>query len=336
MRNITALLFILLFCQNSIAFEQPNVAMHSSLAKASLLLDIDNINDSFLVAVGERGHIIRSHDGVNWQQVDVPSNTTLTSVFFINELLGWAVGHDATILHSQDGGLSWQIQQSLPELERPLLDVAFKDELHGIAVGAYGIFFRTNNGGKSWQQEFHLSLLLKEDFDYLQELKSEDEQAYLDERGSLLPHFNHVFLDGRTVYLSGELGLLAKSNDLGKTWQRLAQIYQGSFYDIARTQLGNLLAVGLRGNIYRSLTNGTPWKRSIVSTTALLNSIVLAGEKQLFILGNNGTLLESKDDGQTFITHLQQDGKALLSGVAFRNLLVIASEVGIKSLKVVD
>lgn len=336
MRIVTALLFLLLSCQSSIALEQSSTAIQSKLAKNSLLLDIDNVNEQFLIAVGERGHIIRSIDGIHWQQVDAPSNTTLTSVFFVNELMGWAVGHDATILHSQDGGLSWQVQQSIPQLERPLLDVVFKDQLNGIAVGAYGMFFRTNDGGKHWQQEFHLSLLLPEDYEYLQELKNEDEQAFLDERGSLLPHFNRIFLDGRTVYLAGELGLLAKSNDLGKSWQRLAEIYQGSFFDIARTQQGNLLAVGLRGHIFRSLTNGSPWKHSEVATTALLNNIVLAGEKQLFILGNNGVLLESKDDGQAFITHLQPDGKGLLSGVVFKNKLIIASEVGIKSLKVVD
>jgi len=318
------------------AFEQNNSAIQSVLVKESLLLDIANIDDNFLIAVGERGHILRSSDGTNWQQVSAPTNTTLTSVFFINELLGWAVGHDATILHSNDGGMSWKIQQSLPTFERPLLDVSFIDELHGIAVGAYGMFFRTQDGGKNWQQEFHISLLLAEDLEYLEELKKEDEQAYLDERGNLLPHFNRILFDGSVAYLAGELGLLAKSNDLGKTWQRLDQIYQGSFYDIAKTQLGALVAVGLRGNIFRSSLNSTSWQQSPISTTALLNSIILTGDNHLFVLGNNGLLLESKDDGKTFVKHQQDDGKALLSGVIFKNRLIIASEVGIKSLKVVD
>ena len=34
-----------------------------------------------------------------------------------NANVGWAVGHDATILHTKDGGKNWTIQQFLPELD---------------------------------------------------------------------------------------------------------------------------------------------------------------------------------------------------------------------------
>jgi photosystem II stability/assembly factor-like uncharacterized protein len=34
------------------------------------------------VAVGQYGHILLSSDGDNWQQANVPLQTTLTSVFF--------------------------------------------------------------------------------------------------------------------------------------------------------------------------------------------------------------------------------------------------------------
>ncbi|MDX2370322.1 MAG: hypothetical protein QNK36_18255, partial [Colwellia sp.] len=75
-------------------------SVKAPLASQSLLLDITSIGQNKLVAVGERGHIIISTDGVNWQQANVPVQTTLTNVFFYNEQLGWAVGHDSTILHS--------------------------------------------------------------------------------------------------------------------------------------------------------------------------------------------------------------------------------------------
>ena len=67
------------------------------LAKSSLLLDIDVINNERLVAVGAYGHILFSNDGIDWQQANVPVKSTLTGVFFINDKLGWAVGHDAVI-----------------------------------------------------------------------------------------------------------------------------------------------------------------------------------------------------------------------------------------------
>ncbi len=80
------------------------------------------------------------------------------------------MGHDATILATQDGGLSWQQQFSSPELARPLLDVWFADSQNGIAVGAYGLFLRTTDGGQSWQKEFHPELLSQDDADYLADL----------------------------------------------------------------------------------------------------------------------------------------------------------------------
>ena len=86
-------------------------ATESALASKSLLLDISPIGKDKIVAVGQHGHILLSSDGENWQQANVPVQATLTSVYFLNDQLGWAVGHDATILHSQDGGLNWQVQQ---------------------------------------------------------------------------------------------------------------------------------------------------------------------------------------------------------------------------------
>lgn len=336
MRVMTGLIFCLFLSLVSKAEQQVTPAMMSPLAVKSMLFDVTNVEDKFMIAVGERGHILRAENLEDWQQMPVPTQTTLTAVTFVNSLLGWAVGHDGLILHTSDGGFTWQIQQFLPHQQKPLLDVAFINEQEGVALGAYGLFFRTLDGGLTWQQEFHTSLLSQDDLDYLEELKQEDEQTYLDERASILPHFNRIFLDGRTTYLVGEVGLIAKSNDFGKNWQRFDDIYHGSFFDVARTQQGNLLTVGLRGNSFRSLTNGSPWQKSETSVTTLLNSIVLATETQLFLLGNNGVLLESNDDGSTYTKHLQNDGKALLAGTVFNQQLVVASEVGIKVLQVIN
>ena len=307
-------------------------SMKAPLASQSLLLDITTVAQSKLVVVGQHGHILVSTDGVEWQQSSVPIQTTLTDVFFYDENLGWAVGHDATILHSKDGGLSWEVQLYKPTLEKPLLNVVFKTPLEGIAIGAYGLLFRTVDGGKTWESEFHSEFLLPDDAEYLAELKLEDEEAYLDEASSILPHFNRLMLDGRTLYMVGEIGLIAKSNDFGRKWQLFDEIYQGSFFDIARTMKGNLLVAGLRGHVFRSLKNGTPWQQRETNTMALINDIVLTNDDRIFLLGNNGTLLESNDDGQSYQLRSQRDGKALISGVWFNNKLIVVSGIGVKTI----
>lgn len=305
-------------------------SMIAPLASKSLLLDIVKVDQNFLVAVGEHGHILLSTDGQEWQQVNVPVQTTLTSVFFLNSQLGWAVGHDATILQTIDSGQTWEIQQYKPELEKPLLDIVFKSPLNGIAIGAYGLFFRTIDGGKTWLNEFHDEFLLPDDVDYLANLKQENEEAYFDEASSLLPHFNRLIIDEQVLYMVGEIGLIAKSNDFGLNWLFFNEIYKGSFFDLARTKKGHLLVAGLRGHVFRSIKNGMQWQKRTTNTTALINDIVLADNNRIFLLANNGILLESVDDGLNYRQRIQKDGKSLVSGVWFNNQLIVVSDVGIK------
>ena len=260
----------------------------------------------------------------------MPVQVTLTRVFFLNDQLGWAVGHDATILQSHDGGLNWQVQQYLPSLEKPLFDVYFKDAQQGIAVGAYGLVFRTIDGGITWKSEFHQEFLLADDIDYLNEVKAEDEAAYLDEIAFILPHFNGLVRDGHSLFLLGETGLLAKSDDFGVTWQQFDAFYQGSFFSLARTKNGKVLVAGLRGHVFRSDKANSQWDEIATVTTALLNDIVFANDQRIFILGNNGILLVSTDDGESFSKRPQQDGKTLIAGVWFKGKLIAVSDVGIK------
>src|SRR5690606_30443947 len=76
----------------------------------------------------------------------------------------WAVGHDGTILHSADGGLTWSVQRSdpwrapsddgqfNPRQGVPLLDVLMLDAQNGFAVGAYSLALRTGDGGRTWEE----------------------------------------------------------------------------------------------------------------------------------------------------------------------------------------
>lgn len=300
------------------------------LAKNSLLLDIVQ-SESQMMVVGERGHVLLSDDqGQNWQQVSVPTTATLTAVTSVGDSI-WAVGHDSIIIASKDAGKTWQVQQFLPDLERPLMDVAFFDTNHGIAIGSYGVFFRTTDGGENWTREYHTSFLHPDDQDYLEELKQEDEAFYLEEMASILPHLNRVNLDGEALLIAGETGLLAKSNDQGKSWERLESGYMGSFFDVAQTSKGEVLAAGLRGNIYRSNTSLDDWQRVESNTTATFNSIVkLSGEDEFLLVGNNGTLLwYSPDDKQLNQT---EDGKSVLNAVMNNGQITAVSAIGIKSL----
>ena len=64
----------------------------------------------------------------------------------------------------------------------------------------------------------------------------------------------------------------------------------------------------------------------------MINDIVLTNDDRIFLLANNGTLLESNDDGVSYRLRNQKDGKALIAGVWFNNQLIVVSDVGVKTI----
>lgn len=277
---------LLLISSLSVYAEQ---SFKAPLVKESLLLDITG-ND-FAVVVGERGHVLIKQSAGEFEQVIVPTQTTLTAVTVIDDKI-WAVGHDALILHSPDAGKSWEIQMNAPELDKPFLDVVFLNHNEGIAVGAYGLFFRTKNGGKSWDQELHGELVAPADREYLEEIRQEDEEFYQQELNFILPHINHVEQsDNGQLLMAGEAGLLAVSPDNGNTWQRLEIEYFGSFLDIKQLASGQYVAAGLRGNIFTS-PDGENWSALSTCSQATLNAILPAKDSISFI-GNNGMIIKA-------------------------------------------
>ena len=325
------LLTLLAALSFTVSAATPKPSLNSPLAAKSLLTDIVKTPEGW-VAAGSRGHVLLSQNGDDWQQASVPVNVLLTDVFFLDGKLGWAVGHDATIIHSTDGGKNWQVQQYAPELDKPLFGVHFKDAQNGLAFGAYGMFFRTSDGGKQWQKVFHDELLHPDDVEYLADLKQDDPEAYEDETAFLLPHFNRVLIEGERAWLAGEQGLLAASSDYGDTWHKVEPFYNGSFFDVARGNGQQLYVAGLRGNVFSGMdSNLDGFAKVDIPAGTSINRVVSVGNK-LVLVGNSGVLLTSHDGGKTLQNHLQSDGKAITGAVIDGERLILTSEVGIKVL----
>ncbi len=110
-------------------------AEHQPLVTESMLLDITRIGNTF-VAVGERGHVVTSTDGVKWTQAEiVPTRSTLTSIVSAGNRL-WAGGHDAVIITSGDKGKTWTRQFYDTDRQQAVMDIYFSDEDNGVAKGS--------------------------------------------------------------------------------------------------------------------------------------------------------------------------------------------------------
>jgi len=241
-----------------------------------------------LAAVGERGRIIVSEDhGRSWRYVPSPTEATLTAVHFVDDRLGFAVGHDATILRSDDSGVTWEKAHEAPGENAPLLDVWFADAGNGIAVGAYGLALRSTDGGRTWAR-----------------VRLDDGDRHLNAiAGSQ---------DGR-VFVVGEAGALFLSEDHGATWAALESPYAGSFFGALMLPDGSPLIFGLRGKVFRGSAKGVPWQPIASGTEASLLGGRWTAQRGMLLVGNDGLILESADadSGKTLSVVRTPDRRAI-------------------------
>jgi photosystem II stability/assembly factor-like uncharacterized protein len=286
-------------------------------AATSLLLD-GVVVDDLIVVVGSRGHILTSADrGVSWQQQPVPTRAMLTGVFFHDTQLGWAVGHDADILRTHDGGKTWQRVHHRPDEQRPLLDIWFSDDRNGLAVGAYGYYLTTNDAGDSWTaRELYPPGIAG----------GESYEDFFDF------HLNHISRSatGR-LYIAAEAGTILRSDDGGQTWSSLPSPYTGSFSGTLPLEDDSLLLFGLRGNLFRSENAGESWTRIPTNTVALLTDALKLSDGTLVITGMGGILLVSKDGGQHFSVQAREDRQGLSTILETPdNTLILVGEYGVQ------
>jgi hypothetical protein len=86
-----------------------------------------------------------------WTIISTVYTENLTSVFFRNQSLGWAVGFDGRILKTTDGGQTWISQTSGTTAN--LFSVSFVSDSKGWAVGNNGTIISTIDGGLTWNSD---------------------------------------------------------------------------------------------------------------------------------------------------------------------------------------
>ena len=243
-------------------------------AARGLLLDAA-VNGIAIIAVGERGAIIRSADsGATWETLSSPTHADLTALAFATPSHGWAVGHGGVILHTLDGGETWTEQFKTPHADTVFLDVAALDQQRAIAVGAFGACFITLDGGRSWLE---------------QKLPIEDN------------HLNRIATTpAGDVYLAGERGTLLHLASLKHAAAPLTTPSPSSYYGIRPLTETTLLAHGLGGRIHRSEDAGASWQNIPSPLSALFATSIRLKSGTLVLAGQARAFAISLDEGRTF------------------------------------
>jgi photosystem II stability/assembly factor-like uncharacterized protein len=284
-------------------------AIASDMASKALLLDAAKAG-SRLVAVGEFGHILLSDDnGGNWRQAaSVPTRNTLTGVLFLDNQTGYAVGHEATVLKTVDGGENWTMTHNERRGETPLFGVYFADAQNGIAVGGFSYTFETKDGGESWQQR----ALVEDSYDDF--------------------HLNDLFADAKgNVYIPAEFGTVYKSVDRGNTWQAIETGYDGSFWGGMATKDGALLVFGMRGNVWRSTNGGKDWTQIETGTDQSISGGTQLEDGRIVLAGLSGTVLVSADNGKSFEVQNRPDRLSFATAIGKAgDEVILLGDPGIK------
>lgn len=284
----------------------PTVGPLSAKTMSQLMLTGGARIGNRVVAVGDRGYVVWSgNNGESWERAQAPANLPmLNAVFFTDAKNGWAVGHDAVILHSVDEGKTWTQAFSAPSEQKPLMDILFVDANRGFAVGAYGAFYETADGGKTWNPR-----------------KVEDDDKHLN---------SIIRLGENRLLIVGEAGTILKSDDAGKSWGKVVSPYKGSFFGAIQAQDGAVLIFGLRGRIFRSRDDDIKdWTQVDNKSTASIMGATRLPDGAVVLAGLAGTVLVSRDNGQSFVTLPSKTTKAFsMPLLGAPNALLLLGEAG--------
>ena len=190
----------------------------------------------------------------------------------------WIVGYPGVILHSADGGATWQSQGGA--LDEALYAIDFIDAKRGWIVGRQGLVLQTVDGGTSWSPL---------------------------ESGTTEPLLAVDFVDDKHGWAVGNFRLILHTADGGKSWTRQHAKLDHSF-EVPDPVLNGVFfldpqegwLVGEAGSVAHTTDGGATWTRQETGTTRALQGIVFFDRQRGVAVGSAGTVLRTADGGASW------------------------------------
>ncbi len=247
-------------------------------AHAGIYPDVVWVSDSFSFE--------KLTGSVGWYPQSPGASNGLRGVWFVDEQTGWAVSSYREIIHSIDGGDTWQQQNDGQYYPHEYNDVCFVDEQTGWVVGhgwsLGGTILHTADGGGMWVEQDH-------DSDY--ELNS---VFFLDaDQGWVVGGFFDI-------YGSNHRRVIEHTADGGNTWtEQHWQSYRYPLRSVHFADANHGWAVGGPGYILRTSNGGSTWTEQD-SGTSYLESVFFTNVNEGWCVGSGGTVLHTTDGGDSW------------------------------------
>ncbi|WP_300667121.1 YCF48-related protein [Fluviicola sp.] len=195
------------------------------------------VNGTDIYTCGQNGVILKSTDeGNSWSSVSPGQGAHIFDVFFTSPTVGYAVGNDAHIHKTTNGGLSWTTLYDFDSgisANFQLRSIYFKDANNGFIVGKnlienQAIIIRTTNGGATWIPQIVYG------------------DSYVDIK---FVNNNVGFIVGQN--LNSYVGVISKTTDGGTNWTFLTSLPKVQ-NAIAFSNSGVGYTCGFNGSIFKS------------------------------------------------------------------------------------
>jgi photosystem II stability/assembly factor-like uncharacterized protein len=298
-----------LICKTNAQWQALNTHVNGPVSSICFL----NTDTGF--ACADSNFLKTTDGGLHWMVINpLPEPYNLyKEIYFTDSQTGY-LNHSYYFAKTNDGGQHWHwmnnINGSNPNIEA--VAMYFFDNFHGIALAAKGNPFQlqsTADSGYNWNL-VHLSSYPATDLFFasptegfmtcdglgVMRLADSGRSGLSSQIGG--DNYSSVyFTSSSTGYVIAPSNGIYKSIDSGKTWRLTNPDIINGLNRVAFVNADTGFAVGYAGAIYLTTDSGAHWVKQNSHTTVNLTTIFITPDKQVFVGGDNGTILKTTNLG---------------------------------------
>ena len=276
------------------------------------LNSIARFTDNHVLVCGDDGILVKSTDAGNtWEDLEPITHNDLIQILTIDENNAFVIGR-ANIFRTSNSGESWE------EMKRPkgytFNSIAQNSVGELFIAASSGALLKSIDNGETWMNVttgrnknindlIHLggSRILSVGNNGTVQVSKDYGHSW---EAKIVPTYNNieaVSASESLVAFVGEYNLVYVSQDYGETWSEIKTESDKTLNQVVVINSKTLIAVGKRGNIWKSSNAGITWNQvGSELTTHELNSVYIGSNGEIGISGEQGTFLLSRDYGETW------------------------------------
>jgi len=133
-----------------------------SVAAPGALWSVAGIDEERAFA-GGTAFMSTTNGGATWVRTALPEFSIISDLSFLDSQTGWAATDQYKVLHTTDGGITWQ-EQPVPVR---LWTIDFVDSQYGWCAGESGVIYATTNGGITWTIQANRAVSIFSSLDFV-------------------------------------------------------------------------------------------------------------------------------------------------------------------------